>query len=123
MPLVDIADETFVRAAPAEVAAVVANPASWRLWWPELTLTVTRDRGVKGQQWTAQGTGHGGRRLAGTLEIWLEPWGDGVIVHLFARLDPVDDTPPARWAERERARRVRTWKRYVHALKDVLESR
>jgi hypothetical protein len=102
-----ISDETFVAAAPALVAAAVHDPARWRRWWPDLTLTSTRDRGVKGHQWAVAGP------VAGTAEIWLEPWRDGTILHLFLRLAPADDAA--------RERRVLTWKRDARALKDELE--
>ncbi len=113
----DIADDTFVVAEPTSVAAVVADPASWRRWWPDLRLTVTRDRGAQGIQWAVRGA------LAGSMEIWLEPWGDGVVLHWYLRPHAADD--PAwsrRRVERERERRVVAWKREVHALKDRLEA-
>lgn len=66
------------------------------------------------------------------MEIWLEPWHDGVLLHHYARLDagpsPTGADPPATGAvdaaaaSRERERRVRAWKRSVHALKDELEA-
>ena len=42
------------------------------------------DRGLDGIRWSVTG------RWAGSLEIWLEEVGDGVLVHHYARLDPVD---------------------------------
>jgi hypothetical protein len=124
---VDLVDETFVVSDPTTVAAVVADPVSWRAWWPELELAVFMDRGLDGIRWSVSG------RWVGSLEIWLEPMGDGVLVHHYARLDPVDpatggpaalpSTPHAwRRAARERARRARRWKRSVWALKDQLEA-
>ena len=53
------------------------------------------------------------------MEIWLEPWGDGVVVHWYLRAEPAR---VARRPERERAQRVRRWKEQVHALKDRLEA-
>ena len=124
VPLVDVADDSFVRAEPSAVAAAVADPARWAAWWPGARLELTRDRGVKGQQWTARWQPARRRPgLGGTQEIWLEPWGDGVVVHYFARLDPLGGRAPGRWAGRERERRVREWKRHAHALKDELEGR
>ena len=118
MPAVDLVDETFVVADRAELAAVVADPERWRAWWPDLTLTVFMDRGLDGIRWSAAGA------WVGSLEIWLETVGDGVLVHHYARLDPVDPatggprplpTDPRGWrrAARERARRARRWKRSV----------
>jgi len=113
-----IGDDTFV-AAPAEVvAAAIAEPGRWQAWWSDLTLQVSRDRGVKGHQWMVTGA------YTGTAEIWLEPWHDGTILHLIQRLDPV---PPSRAprspkaALREESARVIAWKRHASALKDELE--
>lgn len=125
MPLVDLVDATFVVADPRTVAAIVADPDRWTTWWPDLELRVERDRGVKGMQWVARTVSTRARPLVGTLEIWLEPWDDGVVVHHFARLDPQGwregEAQQRRWADRERARLARRWKGHVHALKDSLE--
>lgn len=119
MALIDLSDDTFVAADPAAVATVVADPRQWTRWWPDLRLVTTRDRGPKGRQWRVDGP------LLGTAEIWLEPWGDGVVVHHYQRLDlPPTRRPTSalqREAARERARRTQAWKRAVHALKDDLE--
>ena len=113
-PAIDIIDESFVVAHAAELAGRFADPILWRQWWPTLTLTVSRDRGAEGIQWTVGGA------LAGSAEVWLEPWRDGVIVHWFLRADPV---PPrsARRATRLREAYVRDYKRRLTALKDELE--
>jgi hypothetical protein len=103
----DLADDTFVAAAPAAVARLVADPRRWSLWWPDLGLTVARDRGRDGIQWTVSGA------LTGTAEIWLEPFGDGTVLHFYLR---------AGLSDVERAVRARGWKRCVHALKDELEA-
>jgi hypothetical protein len=127
VPTVDLVDETFVVVDRAELAAVVADPERWRLWWPDLEVTVFMDRGLDGIRWSARG------RWVGSLEIWLEPHGDGVLVHHYQRLDPVDPrtghpraepTDVAGWrrAARERDRRARAWKRHAWALKDETES-
>jgi hypothetical protein len=124
---VDIADDTFVVAAPDVVAAEVHRPAAWSRWWPALTPVVTRDRGVKGVQWAVTGA------LAGSMEIWLEPWGDGVLLHWYLRAAVV--RPAGGGAGRAGVRRrgrvrraseadrwVRAWKRAAFALKDRLEA-
>jgi hypothetical protein len=120
---IDVADDTFVAAIPARVAAAVHERDRWRDWWPDLELAVTRDRGAKGIQWTVVGG------LVGTAEIWLEPYADGVLLHLYLRADPTRSgttTEPApvssRSAARLRRRRALAWKRSVHALKDELEA-
>jgi hypothetical protein len=82
MNSVQIADETFVAAEPAEVGRMVADPACWRRWWPDLRLTVVQDRGALGHRWTVTGA------LTGSMEIWLEPMLDGVILHYFLHAEP-----------------------------------
>jgi hypothetical protein len=102
----DLADDTFIAVSPSVVARAVHNPARWRRWWPGLALTVTVDRGLEGVHWDVS------RALRGTAEIWLEPYGDGTVVHFYLR---------AALSDRARAQRTREWKRAVHALKDELE--
>jgi hypothetical protein len=82
MNSIQIADETFVCADPEAVGAAVADPASWRRWWPDLRLTVVQDRGAQGHRWTVTGA------LTGTMEVWLEPVLDGVVVHYFLHAEP-----------------------------------
>jgi hypothetical protein len=109
----DIADDTFVVASPAAVADLVRDPASWHAWWPDLVPTITRDRGLAGVQWSVRGA------VLGSMEIWLEAWGDGVVVHWYVRAEPACVVPRP---DRERAQRVLRWKRQVYALKDRLEA-
>lgn len=123
MPLVDLIDETFVVADADKLAATLADERLWREWWPDLRLTVFMDRGREGIRWTVAGA------LVGSSEVWLEPHGDGVIVHYYLRCDPAPSrgwpTRPkraARAARRLRHRHAVDWKRRVNALKDELES-
>lgn len=102
----DLADDTFLAVAPAIVAPVVRDPASWRQWWPDLRLTVSLDRGRRGLHWSVAGA------LSGSAEIWLEPVGDGTVLHFYLRAGLSDE---------QRAARALGWKRCVHALKDALE--
>jgi hypothetical protein len=112
VPQLDLVDETFVVAAPARVAAVVRDPARWTGWWPDLVLSVFQDRGDQGVRWNVRGA------LVGSMEVWLEPYGDGVVVHHYVRCDPVGGGPvPAR----ERRRRQRHAKAVFWSLKDELE--
>jgi hypothetical protein len=127
VPALDLIDETFVSAAPAAVAKAVHEQARWSRWWPDLGLEVFMDRGDKGIRWSATGP------YVGSLELWLEPVGDGVLVHHYVRLDPTapgstteplpEPSDPAGWrrAARDRARYARRWKQQVWALKDHLE--
>ena len=110
VPPLGVADETFIVAAPSVVARVVADPDSWRRWWPDLEPTVTRDRGSKGVRWVVRGA------VSGSMEIWLEPFSDGVVLHYFLWVDP-----PGPHTATMLQRRVRDWKRHAHALKDQLE--
>ncbi|WP_099025022.1 polyketide cyclase / dehydrase and lipid transport [Mycolicibacterium palauense] len=82
MNSIQVADETFVAAGGSVVGAVIADPARWRRWWPDLRLTVVEDRGDKGIRWTVTGP------LSGTMEIWLEPMLDGVLMHYFLHAEP-----------------------------------
>ena len=126
-PSVDLVDDTYVACAPDVVAQVVADERRWDVWWPDLHLTTTRDRGPKGRQWAVRGS------LVGTMEIWLEPWWDGVLVHYYLRADPrvpwprASRGPVSRRAElraaEERQSQARHWKQQVHRLKDELEGR
>ena len=79
---IQIADQTFVAADGARVGAVVADPSSWRRWWPDLHLQVVEQRGEAGIRWTVTGA------LTGTMEIWLEPSLDGVVLHYFLHAEP-----------------------------------
>ncbi|WP_343600941.1 polyketide cyclase / dehydrase and lipid transport [Mycobacterium sp.] len=82
MHSVQVADETFVAAAAARVGAAVADPGRWRRWWPDLRLEVVEARGDKGIRWSVTGP------LTGTMEIWLEPSLDGVLLHYFLHAEP-----------------------------------
>ena len=82
MHSIQIADETFVSADPVEVGTAVGDPANWRRWWPDLRLTVVEDRGEVGHRWTVAGA------LTGTMEVWLQPVLDGVILHYFLHAEP-----------------------------------
>ena len=103
MPLVDVIDETFVVAPPALVAAAVKEPSFWARVFPGLDLTVFEDRGDEGIRMTVTG------ELVGSNEFWIEPWGDGAIVHYYLRADPTrrgSDTEPATGPPRRLVRRA-----------------
>ena len=82
MNSIQIADVTFVAADPAEVGRAVADRTSWQRWWPDLRLQVVEDRGAQGHRWTVTGA------VTGTMEIWLEPSLDGVLLHYFLHAEP-----------------------------------
>lgn len=114
MPQVDLIDETFIVAAPAEVAYAIRDRGFWAQLWPGLALTVSQNRGEKGIRWSCAAP------LAGSAEVWLEPSDDGVIVHCYLRVDPPPDWS-ARMLRRESRRRELQVKRVMFALKDRLE--
>lgn len=123
---VDLVDETFIVAPIAVLAEVVADPQYHQRWWPDLRLTVFMDRGLQGQRWSITGA------LVGSLEIWLEEYADGCIVHHYLRGEPTSDgrtadpwpDTPAGWrkAAAARAQRAKAWKRDIWALKAELEA-
>ena len=79
---IQVADQTFVAADGAAVAEVLGGESRWRQWWPDLTLQVREDRGDKGIRWTIAGG------LTGTMEVWVEPSLDGVILDYFLHAEP-----------------------------------
>lgn len=122
MPTVDLIDETYVVAAPAQVAVAVHDADRTRGWWPDLELTVFQDRGTDGVRWTVTGA------LVGTAEVWLQPFADGTVLHVFLRCDVTrrgSATEPVRLSRRRglRAGRDRAWqvKQWAWALKRELE--
>ncbi len=127
MPVVDLVDETFIVAPPAALAAALAERRRWRQWWPDLTLDVFMDRGEKGIRWSVTGA------LVGSCEVWLEPFGDGAIVHYYLRADPTETAQPTvariypdsprgrRAADRLRRRQALRWKRSVWSWKYEME--
>lgn len=102
MSSIQVADQTFVAASGAAVAEVLGGPNKWRQWWPDLTLDVREDRGDKGIRWSVTGA------LTGTMEVWLEPSLDGVIMHYFLHCEPegAQRMSPRELAAANRKRRV-----------------
>lgn len=127
MPMVDVIDETFVVAEPATVAAALHDEGLWRAMFPGLELTVFMDRGDQGLRFSVTGT------MVGSNEFWVEPWGDGAIVHYYLRADLTrrgSGTEPRRGdarrlvrrSVRARARHCALVKRHLNELKDRLEA-
>ncbi len=79
---IQVADQTFIAAAPERVAECLSAQRKWGRWWPDLRLDVREDRAEKGIRWTVGGA------LTGTMEVWLEPELDGTIVHYFLHAEP-----------------------------------
>ena len=117
MTSIDVADELFVVATPAQVVAQFAGPARWRQLWPDLDLEVVADRGAQGLRWTATGA------LVGSMEVWLEPVLDGTLLHYYLRAD----LPPGQRGGRRRVaaelrRRQRAARAVAFAIKGRLEA-
>ncbi|WP_070378834.1 polyketide cyclase / dehydrase and lipid transport [Rhodococcus sp. WMMA185] len=100
MSSIQVADQTFIAAPPQRVAAAIAPRSRWRRWWPDLTLAVREDRAEKGIRWTVEGP------LTGTMEVWLEPVMDGVVVHYFLHAEPAPTGGSPDLAVLNRRRRV-----------------
>lgn len=115
MPLLDVIDETFVVAPPGVVAAELKRPELWRRLFGDLECRAYEDRGDEGVRLTVTGA------LVGTNEFWVEPWGDGAIVHYYLRADPARALSPRRLIREGERHRVRL-KAGLNELKDRLEA-
>ena len=106
---VDVVDDTFIRATPARIRASLEE--EWLAGvWPHLRVQLQRDRGVKGVRWAVTG------QVVGEMEVWIEPYWDGAIVHHYVR-----GTKGAGAPRDVATRHTLRWKRAVHRLKDLLE--
>ncbi len=113
---VQIADETFVAADPADVGRAVGDRTSWRRWFPDLILEVVEDRAEKGVRWTTAGP------LTGTMEIWLEPVLDGVVLHYFLHAEPTGPSAAKIDAAKLNHQRRVAGKRMAFEVKNRLEA-
>lgn len=84
---IQVADETFVAAAPSLAGAVVNDRARWRRWFGELALDVVEDRGNAGVRWQVAGP------IEGTMEIWCEEVLDGFVLHYYLHAEPTAPLP------------------------------
>lgn len=114
MHSIQIADETFIAADGAHVGAAVADCSSWRRWWPDLRLEITEHRADKGIRWAVTGA------LAGTMEVWLEPLLDGVVLHYFLHAEPAGQSARMNLANVTHRRRV-AGKKMAFELKTIIE--
>lgn len=116
VPPLNMVDETFVVAEPAVLVALLHDPDRCRQWWPDLRLSVLQDRAEQGIRWQATGA------LIGNMEVWLEKFGDGVIVHYYLRAKLAGaPASSARRAAKAIRRRQLHLKRVFWQLKDELE--
>lgn len=121
MPLLDVIDETYVVAPIESVRRALCDERAAAVHVPGLALVCAEDRGVKGRRWELRGD------LRGTAEVWLEPVGDGVLVHAYVRADPARSRRfsclrPGDQAAALRRRYARPLKRWVLSVKDQLEA-
>ncbi|SHN42246.1 hypothetical protein SAMN05443668_108144 [Cryptosporangium aurantiacum] len=120
----DLIEETFLAVDPDVVSAAIREPRFTADLWPDLDLSVFMDRGRDGVRWSATGA------LVGSVEVWLEPYGDGVVAHTFVRADLTrrgSTTEPAQiddWRKTaaEHQRRARHAKAVWWGVKDRLEA-
>jgi hypothetical protein len=84
---IQVADETFVAAAPESVREALGDRSQWARWWPDLELTVVEDRAEAGVRWTVTGP------IEGTMEVWCEPVMDGFVLHYFLHGEPTGALP------------------------------
>lgn len=108
----DIIDETFIAVSPIRLAPIVKDPRNHSVWWPHLVTRLVCDRGAKGAQWEVTG------QITGSLEIWLEPFWEGAVLHHYVRGVAHPEAPAG-----VSARHVARWKPAVTRLKDLLEDR
>jgi hypothetical protein len=122
MRRVDVADDTWIAASRDRVAGAVADPANWRRWWPVLDLAVDELRGPLGERWFVLPSA--ASPSTGSMEVWLEQCGDGVLLHYFLRLALSERRGPfARSVQRVALGHRRRAKRIFWAVKDDLEGR
>ena len=97
------------------------DPGRWRAvvarTWTSPSSWTAASQGIR---WSVTGA------LTGSAELWLEPVGDGVVVHYYLRVDPAGRRAgrarvAARAPGRPRRAAALAWKRHVNALKDELE--
>ncbi len=119
MSSIQVADQTFIAASPVAVGRAVGDRSGWRRWFPDLLLEVVEDRADKGVRWTVTGP------VTGTMEVWLEPVLDGVVLHYFLHAEPAG---AAAWQlakmdlpEMTHSRRV-AGKRMAFEVKNILEA-
>lgn len=122
MASVEIVDESVVVVDRGTVAAVIADRARWRAWWPECQVTVVRDAGPEGMRWAVRGA------LVGYTEVTVRSHRQGVLVQYALSADPTQpgstDQPRAlpdspygrRELEALHRRHLLAWKRTIWTL-------
>lgn len=72
---------------------------------------------MEGVRWRVTGP-----RVTGTTEVWVEPVGEGAVLHTFVRVDPLGRRWPSWWARWRRRRTRAHLRRVLWGLKDVTET-
>lgn len=111
-PVIDVIDETFIRAPRATLVEELCNEDQWAALGYQLECY--DDRGLDGRRWTVAGA------LTGTAELWLEPVDAGVLVHLYVRADPRGRGQSWNTLERRWIRPVKHWILRVKARHDTM---
>ena len=115
MPVV-IADDSYVEVPPESLAPLVADPATWVRWWPDLSLTLRRERGAEGCVWAVAGP------WTGEMEVWLEAVGRGTVIHWQVRATAPGSARRAYGrVARDIERRRRAWKAVMFGLQDSVK--
>ena len=112
MTEIDLIDESWVAVPPAQLVGVLTADGLWQSWFPRLGRVVFMDRAEKGVRWSVTG------ELVGSVEVWLEAFGDGTIVHWYLRADA-----PSGDAGRLRERYIRAINEGMFLVKDEAEGR
>ena len=84
---IQVADETFVAAAPESVREALGDRSQWARWWPDLELTVVGDRAGGGR------AVDGHRPDRGHDGGVCEPVMDGFVLHYFLHGEPTGALP------------------------------
>ena len=105
----DLTAEAFIAVTPDRARTTLAVGSFWEAFWPGLVLDVTQDRGLRGVRWSVSG------RLSGSAEVWLEPWREAVVVHVYLR------APDRRLADRLLRRYDQAMREALFLAKDRLE--
>jgi len=110
---IDLIDESWVAVPPAQLVGVLTADGLWQSWFPRLGRVVFMDRAERGVRWSVTG------EAEGSVEVWLEAFGDGTVVHWYVRVD----APPGSNVDRLRERYVQAVNAGMFVVKDDAEGR
>lgn len=114
--VIDVTDETLVVAEAARVRGLLCDEARWETILTGARFSCIDDRGSLGKRWSVSGA------LDGSAEVWLEPWADSVVVHVFLQANPSGGRPSSRAGARLNGRYAMAIKRHVLGAKATLEA-